>query len=209
MFHPGRYQPVPPRRQSDVAQLPRGRAGASRARRIRVASASSSRSRRCSRCSDVRAALEMQMEPRRSLVPLAQAVISMSQTATAHAADQHGHRADRADHGGAEVPAADVRVAARPVAAAAAARARNGRAEQRARARDELALRRGVHGRPQLRDGARAVVARLSDRSARHVLRPVLGFALVGRRRGRAIRFTPGRTGRSAIRRPRRRAIAS
>ena len=32
---------------------------------------------------DMRAALEMQMEPRRSLVPLAQAVVSMSQTSTA------------------------------------------------------------------------------------------------------------------------------
>ena len=45
---------VPHGRQSDVAQLPHGGAGASGARRIRVASASILRSRRCSRWSTIR-----------------------------------------------------------------------------------------------------------------------------------------------------------
>ena len=45
----------------------------------------------------------------------------------------------------------------------------------RSGARDQREIRRVVHGRAEHRDGPRAAVARLSDRSARHILPAVLG----------------------------------
>ena len=63
-----------------------------------------------------------------------------------------------------------------------------------------------LHGRPQLRDGARAVVARLPDRPARHLFRAVLGrrrrrdinpTAPVGQPRARR-RHRPDRRARSS-----------
>ena len=42
-------------------------------------------------------------------------------------------------------------------------------------ARDERALHRVLHGRAEPRDGARAALARVPDRPARHLLPPVLG----------------------------------
>ena len=60
-------------------------------------------------------------------------------------------------------PQPDVRAAARPLAGAAAARPRDrGAAGLGARPQDEPALRRGLHGRPERRDGPRAALARLS-----------------------------------------------
>ena len=49
------------------------------------------------------------------------------------------------------------------------------RAEQHHAARDQPALHRGLHGRPQPRVRARAAVARVPDRPARQLLPPVLG----------------------------------
>jgi hypothetical protein len=81
VFHPGRYQPVPPQdnptshnfrvaAQAHLARVNPGRIGIifSQAPLLSM--------------QDVRAALETQLEPRRALVPLAQAVVSMSQAAT-------------------------------------------------------------------------------------------------------------------------------
>ena len=82
MFHAGRYQPVPLVDNPTSQQLPHGGASASRAResgshRHRPLAAAAARDGARPR------GAEMQMEPRRTLVPLAQAVIAMSQTATA------------------------------------------------------------------------------------------------------------------------------
>src|SRR5262249_4483293 len=82
VFHAGRYQPVPlvdnptsrnfrAAAQAHLARPTPARIGIIFGPPIRRG------------MQDVRAALEIQMEPRRSLVPLAQAVISMSQAATA------------------------------------------------------------------------------------------------------------------------------
>ena len=100
------------------------------------------------------------------------------------AANRAGRDAGRHRDGddGAVVPAADVRGAEGEVAGAPAARPRQGPARHRARAQDQPRVRGGLHDRPQRRDGARAVVARLPDRSARHVLQELLGQ----RRRRRA-----------------------
>jgi hypothetical protein len=82
VFHPGRYQPVPPQdnptsrnfraaAQAHLARVNAGRIGIDPAQLPLLA------------IKDVRAALELQTEPRRTLVPLAQAVIAMSETSTA------------------------------------------------------------------------------------------------------------------------------
>jgi hypothetical protein len=81
VFHPGRYQPVPPQdnptsqnfRAAAQAHLTRVNPG-----RIGIIFAQAP----LLSMQDVRAALETQLEPRRALVPLAQAVVSMSQAAT-------------------------------------------------------------------------------------------------------------------------------
>ena len=57
-------------------------------------------------------------------------------------------------------------------------------AGHRARAQDQPRVRRGLHGRPQRRDGARAAVARLPDRSAGHVLQALLGHRCGAAARG-------------------------
>ena len=80
-------------------------------------------------------------------------------------------------------PAADVRRAARPLASDHLFPGLERRAPRhRAAAADERPVHRVVHGRPQQRDGPRAAVARLSHRSARHVVPAVLGRDI--RRRG-------------------------
>lgn len=82
VFHAGRYQPVPlvdnptshnfrTAAQAHLARVNPGRIGIIFSQAPFLA------------MRDIRAALETQMEPRRALVPLAQAVVSMSQTATA------------------------------------------------------------------------------------------------------------------------------
>ncbi len=82
VFHPGRYKPVPlvdnptslnfrTAAQAHLALVNPGRIRVEPSQPPLLAMA------------DIRAALVLQMEPRRSLVPLAQAVISMSQTSTA------------------------------------------------------------------------------------------------------------------------------
>ena len=81
VFHPGRYQPVPPQdnptsqnfRAAAQAHLTRVNPG-----RIGIIFAQAP----LLSMQDVRVALETQLEPRRALVPLAQAVVSMSQAAT-------------------------------------------------------------------------------------------------------------------------------
>ncbi len=77
-----------------------------------------------------------------------------------------GARCDAGRHrdgdDGAVVPAADVRAAQGEVAGPAAAGLDNGQARHRGRAQDQSRVRRGLHDRSQLRDGARAAVARLS-----------------------------------------------
>ena len=92
-----------------------------------------------------------------------------------------------------EIPAADVRGAARPRAGLAAARPRADRS-QHGRARDhQPAHDRGVHGRAQPRDGARAAVERIPDRSARQLLPAVLERGRRGaakRRSGQAARHS-------------------
>jgi hypothetical protein len=81
VFHPGRYQPVPLQdnptshnfrlaAQAHLTKVDPGRIGIIFAQGPLLS------------LQDVRAALETQLEPRRALVPLAQAVVSMSQFAT-------------------------------------------------------------------------------------------------------------------------------
>src|SRR6185436_12264315 len=80
VFHPGRYQPVPLVDNPTSANF-RAAAKAHLARVNPARLAIEPSQPPLLVMSQIRAALELQMEPRRSLVPLAQAVISMSQTA--------------------------------------------------------------------------------------------------------------------------------
>ena len=118
---------------------------------------------------------------------------------------RNGRHESRHHHGDADLSAADVRAAARSLAGAAAARAR-----RRAGPTRVLGLEtnrrfvESLHGRPQCRDGARAVVARLSDRPARHLFRSFLGR----RRRHQAAAYV-GRPGARPMRPARRRARIS
>jgi hypothetical protein len=82
VFHPGRYQPVPLVDNPTSANF-RAAAKAHLARVNPARLAIEPSQPPLLVMSQIRAALELQMEPRRSLVPLAQAVISMSQTANA------------------------------------------------------------------------------------------------------------------------------
>jgi hypothetical protein len=82
VFHAGRYQPVPLVDNPTSANFrTAAKAHLARVNPARLAIEPSQPPLLV--MSPIRAALELQMEPRRSLVPLAQAVISMSQTATA------------------------------------------------------------------------------------------------------------------------------
>src|SRR5262249_31727770 len=69
-----------------------------------------------------------------------------------------------------------VRAVARSLTGSSAARSRERRSRHRARHEDEPAIRRLVPRWTQSRDGARAPLARVSDRSARHILRALLGI---------------------------------
>ena len=88
--------------------------------------------------------------------------------------------------------------------------------EHVSRARDERALHRVLHGRAEPRDGARAALARLPDRPARHLLPAVLGPERRGARAGdgRRARGAQGHRrdphlagGEAARRRPRARQV--
>ena len=78
---------------------------------------------------------------------------------------------------------ADVRAARRSLVGAVPAEPQPDRAEQHHAARDQPAVHRGLHGRPQPRVRPRAAVARVPDRPARQLLPPVLGRARLPRRR--------------------------
>ena len=132
--------------------------------------------------SELQSVFRTQTKPQQTMVALAQVVVSTAPDASPPATPSPSDAGASVDTimVAPIVPAADVRAAPRSFAGSAAARARRGAARHRARSRNQSSLRRSLHGRTQLRDGARAVVARLPDRPARHLLRAVLGR----RRRG-------------------------
>ena len=124
---------------------------------------------------DFKGVVVKQTDPRVALRALVKAILSTGDNVLApNSARRHAHRRGNRDVG-AVLSAADVRAPARPVAGTAAAGARQGQARDCSRPEDQSALCRGLHGRAQPRNGTRAAVARLPDRSARHLLRPLLG----------------------------------
>ena len=94
---------------------------------------------------------------------------------------------------------ADVRAAQGDLRRALPAQHQPDPAQHHHAGRDEPALHRGLHGRPQPRVRARAALAGVPDRPARVLLPPVLGRA----QRHQHRRPEPGRSARAALRHPR------
>ena len=92
-------------------------------------------------------------------------------------------RRPRSDHGRAGVPAADVRSTARSLAGLRVPGSRARAARHGAAAADQRAFIEAFMVGLNTRDGPRAAVARLSDRSTRHLLPAVLGHVRGGARR--------------------------